>query len=142
MQSHGTLEFEALSELSKVVDERIYLFVDDVGDQMPQVLRVLEKAEKTSIRLTIFAAERINEWNMSCSDLEPYLTDEFEVRYLSPKEIDRLLALLQYHHALFRLEKVSEPERRAAFVDRAGRQLLVALHEATLGKPFEGHHRR
>ena len=137
VQPHGTFDFESLSELSKVVGERIYLFVDDVGDHVPQIVRLLERAGHTSIALTIFAAERINEWNMSCSDLEPYLTDEFEVRYLSPKEIDELLALLQHHRALFRLEKASDQERREAFVNRAGRQLLVALHEATLGKPFE-----
>lgn len=136
-QPHATLDFESLSELSRVVGERIYLFVDDVGDQVPQLVRLLERAGQTSIALTIFAAERINEWNMSCSDLEPYLTDEFEVRYLSPREIDGLLELLQRYRALFRLEKASDQERREAFMDRAGRQLLVALHEATLGKPFE-----
>ena len=137
LQSHGTAAFEALSELSKVVDERIYLFVDDIGDEVPQMLHLLEKLGNSPIPLTIIAAERINEWNMSCADLEPYLTNEYEVRYLSSKEIERLLSLLQHHRALFRLEKASDEERRVAFVERAGRQLLVALHEATLGKPFE-----
>ena len=32
---------------------------------------------------------------------------------------------------------LSKDERKAAFQERAGRQLLVALHEATLGRPFE-----
>lgn len=137
MQPHGTISFDALSELSKVISERIYLFVDDVGDHVTQVSRLLEQASQASIRLTIIASERINEWNMTCGPLEPYLTDEFEVRYLSPKEIDSLLLLLEEHRALFRLEGYSAEERRAAFVDRAGRQLLVALHEATHGKPFE-----
>ena len=45
--------------------------------------------------------------------------------------------LLERHDALFRLEQASLDERRSAFLERAGRQLLVALHEATLGKPFE-----
>ena len=137
MQPHGTLSFGALTELSRVVNERIYLFVDDPGDRLQQLLRVLEQAEQASIPLTVVAAERINEWNMACSDLDPYLTGEFEVKYLSPREIDRLLCLLEEHHALFRLQQFSVEERKTAFVERAGRQLLVALHEATLGKPFE-----
>ena len=137
MRPHGAMSFEALAELAKVVDERIYLFVDDAADHVSQTLLLLEKAAKSSIPLTVFVAERINEWNMACSDLEPYLEDEFEVRYLSAKEIEGLLALLEHNRALFRLAQFSEEERRAEFVDRAGRQLLVALHEATLGKPFE-----
>ena len=137
MRPHGAISFEALAELAKVVDERIYLFVDDAADHVSQTLLLLEKAARSSIPLTVFVAERINEWNMACSDLEPYLEDEFEVRYLSAKEIDGLLALLEHNRALFRLAHFSEEERRAEFVERAGRQLLVALHEATLGKPFE-----
>ena len=137
LRPHGAISFESLAELAKIVDERIYLFVDDAADHVPQTLLLLEKAARSSIPLTVFVAERINQWNMACPDLAPYLEDEFEVRYLSAKEIDGLLALLERNQALFRLEQFSEEERRAEFLDRAGRQLLVALHEATLGKPFE-----
>jgi hypothetical protein len=45
--------------------------------------------------------------------------------------------LLERHRALGTLENASEEGRRQAFAERAGRQLLVALHEATLGKRFE-----
>ena len=137
LQPHGNLSYEALSELSDVTDERIYLFVDDIGDRVPQMLHLIERARRSQIQLTILAAERINEWNMSCVELEPYLTHEFEVQYLSSNEIDRLLDLLEKHHALFTLKDKSNEERKTAFVEKAGRQLLVALHEATLGKPFE-----
>ncbi len=44
---------------------------------------------------------------------------------------------LARHHALGNLEAATPDQRRAAFAERAGRQLLVALHEATLSKPFE-----
>ena len=137
MKPHGRISFESLQELSKLVDERIYLFIDDVGDHIAQTSEIISKARRSSIALTIITAERVNEWNMACEVLDPYLNDEFEVRYLSPQEIDKLLGLLEKHHALFRLEDASEDERRAEFAEKAGRQLLVALHEATLGKPFE-----
>ena len=137
LRPHGQLSFDSLLELSRVIDERIYLFIDDIGEQVGRTLQIIEQARRSSMALTICAAERINEWNMSCEDLEPYVDDDFEVRYLSTKEIDHLLKLLAEHHALFRLEHASQDEQRAAFIERAGRQLLVALHEATLGKPFE-----
>ena len=137
LEPHGELSFESLQELSRVIDERIYLFVDDVGDRVPQVLDLIKLCRRHSVPVTVFGAERINEWNMSCQDLEPYVTNEFEVRFLSPGEIDRLLNLLEEHRSLFRLERLNDEERKQAFTARAGRQLLVALHEATLGKPFE-----
>ena len=107
----------------RVVDERIHLFVDDAADHVSQTLFLLEKAARSSIPLTVFVAERINEWNIACSDLEPYLEDEFEVRYLSAKEIDGLLALLEHNRALFRLAQFSEEERRAEFVEKAGKAI-------------------
>jgi tetratricopeptide (TPR) repeat protein len=51
--------------------------------------------------------------------------------------VDGLLSLLGRNRALGTLERLSPEERRAQLSERAGRQLLVALHEATLGKPFE-----
>ena len=137
VRNGGQFSYDVLRELSRLVDERIYLFIDDIDEHFTRTLQLLQTAKRSQFRLTIVAAARINEWNMTCEDLDPYVTDEFQVRYLSPQEIDRLLELLEEHRALFLLERSSLEQRRAAFLERAGRQLLVALHEATLGKPFE-----
>ena len=48
-----------------------------------------------------------------------------------------LLSKLKQNNCLGLLRGLTEEERIAAFEKKAGRQLLVALHEATLGKPFE-----
>ncbi len=137
LRPHGQVSFDPIRELSKVIDERIYLFIDDIDEHVGQAQTVIEQARSSSIKLTIFGASRTNEWNMSCEELEPFVRDHFEVRYLSPTEIEKLLNLLETHDALFRLEQASREQRQSAFLERAGRQLLVALHEATLGKPFE-----
>lgn len=137
LRPHGQLSLDAVKELSSVIDERIFLFVDDIDERVSQVLDLIEGARSLSAPLTIIGATRNNEWNMACDDLEPYVIKHFELRYLSEKEIDSMLELLEQHDALFRLEKATPAERRQAFVERASRQLLVALHEATLGKPFE-----
>ena len=137
LQQNGQISFEAIRELSKVINERIYLFVDDIDEHVFETLDVIDESRRFSIPLTIIGASRINEWNMSCEDIEPHVVDDFELPYLSAREIDSLLGLLEKHKSLFRLEEASPSERKAAFVERAERQLLVALHEATLGKPFE-----
>ena len=80
--------------------------------------------------------ERINEWNVSCQSLDPIVTDAYELRYLTSPEIEGLLALLHAHRAEGDLRGRSDAEKKAAFEERAGRQLLVALHEVTLGLRF------
>ena len=137
MRPNGGLSFDAIRELSKVIDERIYMFIDDINEHVHEVTTLINQARRHSIPITIIGAARVNEWNVSCEELEASVEEEFELRYLSSREIDRLLTLLEQHGALHRLQNASEGERRLAFMERAGRQLLVALHEATLGKPFE-----
>lgn len=135
-RSHGSLSFEALTEISEVTGEHVFLFVDRVSESVPEILSIIDKCRK-KLSMTMVAAERYNEWNMSCEILNPYVTEEFEVGYLSSREIDLLLTLLEEHRSLGTLRRLSLEERRQAFEKKAGRQLLVALHEATLGKPFE-----
>ena len=131
------ITFDHILELSQVIDERIYLFIDDVNKLPSQTARLIDQASQQSISLTILVAARVNEWNISCQEIDPHVIEDFEVAYLSPVEIDQLLRLLEDHNALFRLEQASYAERRVALEEHAGRQLLVALHEATMGKPFE-----
>ena len=134
---NSQIAFDPIRELSQVINERIYLFIDDVNECVPQTRELIERAQQHSVRLTIFVTARVNEWNISCEEIEPHVDRDFSVGYLSPREVGQLLELLEDHNALFRLEKATQAERRIAFEEHAGRQLLVALHEATLGKPFE-----
>ena len=82
LEPGADLQFEPLYELSRVINERIYLFVDDVGDRVPQVLDLIKRCRRQRVPITVFGAERINEWNMSCTELEPYLTKRI-LRWLS-----------------------------------------------------------
>lgn len=129
---------EPLRELAEGVGERLFLFVDDAGQNLAWIREILTFSRDRNLRVTVFTAERVNEWNVSCEDLESYLSDTFVLRYLSHSEIDALVALLEQHESLGpHLEPMARPDRVAEFEKRAGRQLLVALHEATLGRPFE-----
>jgi hypothetical protein len=89
------------------------------------------------IPLTIICAERENEWLVYCEQLVPHVTQEFSIEYLDSSEIASLIGLLERHHALGFLTDQSPRARIEAFEVRADRQLLVALHETTLGVPFE-----
>lgn len=137
MKPHGRLSFEGLRELYQLTKEHIFLFVDNAAEHSSELLETISKAKQAKLPLTIIVAERNNEWNMSCESLNSHISEEYEIEYLTRKEISGLLILLERNHVLCALEHASPEERMKAFEYRAGRQLLVALHEATLGKPFE-----
>lgn len=129
---------EALRELSEAAGERIFLFIDNAADHLSAIRDLLEFVRLRKLRLTLITAERINEWNVRCEALEDYLSDQYQLDYLNRSEIESLVRLLTEHDALGpHLANKSFEERVGESEKRAGRQLLVALHEATHGRPFE-----
>jgi Flp pilus assembly protein TadD len=137
VRPHGIINTAIIQELVNLCQERVYLFVDDAGERVRELQCLAKSIGPEGRFITIVTAERINEWNVSCGGLSSLVTADCELKYLTSKEIDSLLHLLERHRALGTLAKATVEERRAAFADRAGHQLLVALHEATLGRRFE-----
>ena len=134
--SPAGLQIEPLAEIYRLTNERIFLFVDHVALVRNELYELLQASRDLSVPLSIIGAERDNEWNIYCEQLEKFLYQEFPVRYLSEAEIGKLLTLLEEHNSLGQLQNLSPEERVLKFVEGAERQLLVALHEATLGIPF------
>ena len=137
LQPQGSLVPNAIRELLGAIDDRLYLFIDDAADRAREITTLVREIGNEGKRLTLLLAERSNEWNISGAVVDPYLSEQYLVPYLEITEIKGLIDLLAQHRALGTLEESSSDERVAAFDQRAGRQLLVALHEATLGRPFE-----
>lgn len=136
VKPNSQLNYEPLYELYHLTNERLFIFIDPASEYQNLIEDLLDKASKDKLPLTILAAERHNEWNSQCEDLESYVTDNYEVKYLVPEEIEALLELLTKHNSLGYLKSLTREQQRDALAQKAGRQLLVALHEATFGKPF------
>ena len=136
-ESSNYIDIDALFEILGNVDERVYLFIDQASDHVSDINTLVIKARQRSERLTIIIAERTNEWNIDCTSLNPYVDEVYDVKYLKHLEISDLINKLEKYNSLGLLKPMSPEERIQAFEKKAGRQLLVALHEATLGKPFE-----
>ena len=137
LRDEGALRQQALQEIADLTGKRIFLFVDSASRHVDELREIAKFCETRRVPMTILTAERDNEWNVRCESLEPLVADEYPLRNLSEKEIDNLLARLERHDALGLLEEKTPLQRQQAFLVRAERQLLVALHEATLGRPFE-----
>lgn len=134
----GVPRYEALKELHRVTRQRIFLFVDGAAENASVLASLVTAAQQERLPLTVFTAERVNTWNTACERLAPLLTDSYPLRYLSHAEIEKLVTLLTTHDCLGpHLTGKSQVQCIQQFEEQAGRQLLVALHEATMGLPFE-----
>jgi tetratricopeptide (TPR) repeat protein len=131
------IRIDPLEEIFTLTGKRTILFVDRVALVRKELIDLLRASRSRKIPITVVGAERDNEWNTYCEFLEPFLKQEFPVRYLSRAEIGDLIGLLERHNALGVLKEKKPADRIHAFTDVAERQLLVALHEATLGIAFE-----
>jgi cold shock CspA family protein len=129
---------DTLREIHRYTKKRLFVFVDDAADNVSLLLSIMRGARQEKLPITLITAERLNEWNIACEDLAGYVSEYYSLPYLNSSEIEVLVKLLQKHNSLgpnLRGKLLAEQIRE--FEERAGRQLLVALHEATLGKPFE-----
>ena len=136
----GAPHFDVIVELNQLAQKPIYLFVDQIGFRVPQIMALLKSARARSLPIVVIGAERDADWNTYCGALEAEFPPEFlRVGNLSQSEVEGLLDLLDRHNCLGLLKKLTRDEQINSFMDenRADRQLLVALHELTQGKPFE-----
>lgn len=129
--------YEPILELFLLIRERLFVFIDNAADNVAEIEEIITRSRKDGLLLTIVTSARLNEWNMNCERLDNYVTSNYSLPYLNRKEIENLVDLLETNKSLGHLVLSSKEERTEAFVQRAGRQLLVALHEATEGRPFE-----
>lgn len=135
-KSNTNLRAEPIIELFNFVKERIYIFIDDIADTLNELDDCIRKIEKEKIPITILGTERINIWNTLCQDLSSKTSDTYSLEYLNNREIKLLINKLDKYDSLGYLKDKNESERIDALSYKAGRELLVALYESTMGKPF------
>lgn len=136
LKPNQILRVDPIIELYNYVKERIYLFIDDLSKHEKSIIDLLKKLNRENIPLTIVSTERINILNEQ-NQIINYITQDYTLTYLQNREIDDLLIKLEINNSLGHLGSKTPEERKKEFEDRSGRELLVALYEATGGKPFE-----
>ncbi|QOF86709.1 MULTISPECIES: SIR2 family protein [unclassified Pseudomonas] len=126
-----------IKELALKCTSRLILVLDDAISHADDLLKLYRAFEYEPANISILTSARNNEWNQYGADLDQYISSEYEISTLSEKETNDLIEKLSQHNCLgnFKSDKVDDV--RKYFSLSADRQLLVALHEATSGKPFE-----
>jgi hypothetical protein len=122
-----------LQELYESSKERIYIFVDNALFDKASLNECYAFAKRHDIPVTIVAGARTNEWNAAQTDAKIIPTDEYTIGDLSSDEAGKLCGLLEKHKCLGELGHLAPDKRVERLMGPHERQLLVTLHEATMG---------
>ncbi len=127
---------DLFEEIFHLTNLPIFLFIDNAAEHRGRILDLFAQARLSNVQLNVIATETFNTWNMTCDDLEPFVSAALEMRYLSETNIKVLIGKLERHGSLGYLERLSVDKRIHELQYVHGRQLLVALLEATHGIPL------
>lgn len=129
---------DKIQEIHGLTNERIFIFWDNAAANITAITKLIKSARSSQLPLTVISCERYTEWNNKCEQLDSLVSRNYILPYLGPEEIDKLVLLLECHGCLGPgLQPLNHEERIKRFMDVFDRQLLVALHEVTMGEPFE-----
>ncbi|HEY2394859.1 MAG TPA: SIR2 family protein [Rudaea sp.] len=132
----GYINVQALLELISLTNEALLVVIEDITLVAERVYELIVEAKRKKSPIIVIGGARFNEWNVYAQVLETSVTAEYEMKYLSPREIDDLLVQLELNDCLDELKELDPEGRVKQFTEVYGRQLLVALHEATRGAHF------
>ncbi len=131
------------SEIRKKIaamPEKSVLAIDDAdlfGGQLLSMLRDLVPHRPGFLFVCAMRANKVDEFSGAIARTRELSLIEYVVPPLTDEDIDALIGVLDRHNRLGILKGEPADARRRAFAERAGRQLLVAMIEATSSEKFE-----
>ena len=137
LREGGIIRPNLFAELYNLINQRLTFLIEDAIPEVDDIDKLLEFCEKNAVKINVIMGARTNEWNVLGTDIEHKIDNEYELRDLSENESKALIKKLSKFDCLGALKNKTEAERLEYFKLTAERQILVALHEATSGKPFE-----
>lgn len=137
LREPSRLQLDLVESAQAVAGQRLYVFIDGAADAGVSVVEVIQRARRRGMPATFVIVERRNEW-LAATERDPLGPDsEYELRRISNTEAESLLGKLRSANELGVLASLPHEEQLGRLIDRAGRQLLVGLREATEGRRFD-----
>jgi tetratricopeptide (TPR) repeat protein/cold shock CspA family protein len=112
----------------------LFFVVDNASDASDALTDAVAIVRERRRHAHFLLGDRLNEWRQRRLRLRPR---EWSLEALSESEIPRLISCLAAHHALGVLEELPENLQFAAVREKHGKELLVAMREATSGLGFD-----
>ena len=122
-------------ELERLNHSPFYLFIDKVESFHVDIAELLNGPETKNICLV--AAERLNIWSRRVKRvLDPVVSQTVQVERISIADAKSILQKLEQFGAWTRFRPLTPEQRVAEIYNKADRQLLIGLMEATTGLGF------
>lgn len=129
---------EAVRRALASLPERAVLLFDNAEIALPQIPSLVEELALLATPPILIVAARTNDFDRLTRRLPADVgIAEYRVPHLDRPEIERLLRILEERSLLGELRGLTPAQRVAAFEQKAHRQILVAMREATTGKGFD-----
>jgi hypothetical protein len=113
------------------------LVIDDAGRYGTQLIPMIrDLVKEDGLKLILVALRSYHEHLLDAAD-DALAIEKHQIGRLTDADIDKLLEALEREKLLGQLRGMNLTQRHAAFRDRADRQILVAMIEATSGERFE-----
>ncbi len=119
---------------------KLALMIDDAdlyGRELLGLLRDLVPGSKEFLFAFATRSSKLDEFTSRLKAADNFKVHEHVVPPLTDQDIEGLIAVLAKNNRLGVLTGASMSDRRKAFSEQAGRQLLVAMIQATSGENFE-----
>jgi hypothetical protein len=129
---------ELISRHLSAFGTRPILVFDNADPDLHLIVQLWAASNENARKPVFLLALRSNKWfqrKYTFQDV-PGL-EEVEIPDLSPHDIDQILAVLEKEDLLGVLREISLDGRRKVFRDKARKQILVAMREATKGQGFD-----
>lgn len=129
----------AIRDVLANLGERVVLMFDNADNVLgllPELIKYLAELQHPPLVVLSFRlnyADRINGKLGPIIDMEEFIVPDLEDRH----EIEMLIKKLEENNLLGVLQGMNRVQRIEAFEQRAKKQLLVAMREATQGKSFD-----
>lgn len=129
---------EVLRRVADAAPTRMFLLFDNAEVAIMQLGDIIRAFQGSLRPPIVLVASRANDFDRLTGRLpEGAQIQEFDVPLLDRGEIDSILLVLERQGLLGVLNGKSPSERVAAFEERAKKQILVAMKEATSGEGFD-----
>ncbi|WP_189363000.1 SIR2 family protein [Mesorhizobium sp. M4A.F.Ca.ET.022.05.2.1] len=126
---------EVVVALEQINTSAFYLFIDKMEAMHNEIAELLVEARTKHI--CIVASERLNIWNRRVkATVEPSISKTFNVEKIRKADTNRILEKLEKFGPWTRLQPMTPEGRVKEIFNKADRQLLIGLMEATTGLGF------
>lgn len=133
----AAIRAEAVRDIYLQTGKRQVIVIDQAADQIYVLADLVRLLSSWGVPASVVLADTQASFGNTLEELAENIRFTYDVKKLSEGEIRSLLGKLEEHKCLGLLESASPEERFDSFSKYADRQLLVALYEATQGKPLE-----